>query len=83
MSAPQRLPYAVVVATRTKGGTDLDINTFEYLNLQAARDWFHTCCSDPATISVTLEGPDSIQLADYSDNITTAHIFPSSEEPKA
>jgi len=36
-----------------------------------------------ARISVTLEGPDSIQLADYSDNITTAHIFPSSEEPKA
>jgi hypothetical protein len=69
-----RLPYAVVLATRAKGGVDLDINTFEYRDLETARRWFLECCADPVTLSVTLEGPDGTQLADYSNHVTTAHI---------
>jgi hypothetical protein len=75
MSAP-RLPYAVTLATRVRGGTDLDIATFEYANLELARSFFHDCCTDPATLSVTLDGPDEEPLAEYEESITTAHIPP-------
>jgi hypothetical protein len=66
-----RLPYAVTVATRITtpaGNADVAINTFEYADLSLARHWFHECCVDLATFSVTLAGPDERTLADYSNH---------------